>query len=152
MREETRPIVGPLLGIVGGALPAYWAAVEVWVLWRTTPKSKLVHLLVGSQTKVTGALISELRTWFAAVMVVEALVALSAFLLLLYPRRHFLLGVGLLSLSALGLALMGYFPLGLGRTELVAGMVLCPILGLVAGISALLFRSDLEFARAYGFD
>jgi len=152
MREETRPILSSVLGWIAGAGPVYWATVAVLSLWHATPSSGFVQGLVGPQTTVTGALIGELRTWFVAVLVIEALVILSALLLLFFPRRHIILGVLLLGLSAIGLGLMDYFPFGIGRTELLDGMAFCPVVGILAGITGLVFRSDLEFARAYGFD
>jgi hypothetical protein len=152
MREESRPIVGPVLGIIAGALPTYWAARELWVVWRTSVKSKLVGLLVGKHTKVTPALIATLREWFAAVTVVEALVVVFALLLLLYPRRHYTLSGLMLLACALGLGLLLSFPYGVGTAQLWDWMIICPVLGFLGAISGLVFRSDLEFARSYGFD
>ena len=152
MREETRPIIGPVLGMFGGAIPLYWASRELWVVWRTSTKSKLVHLLVGSNTKVTTGVIAQLRSWFGALTLVETAVIALAVLLLLFPRRHFLIGIGLAGMSALGLALFYYFPYSIGTTELNSGLIICPVLGILAGITGLVFRSDLEFARSYGFD
>jgi len=152
MREETRPILAPVLGIFGGALPTYWAARELWVVWRTSTKSKLVSLMVPKHTKITVGLIAELRNWYAAVTFVEALVVLSALLLLFFPRRHVLLSVLLLLTNAIGLGLLYEFPYAIGRIELLAGLVVCPAAAFIAAIAGLMFRSDLEFARTYGFD
>ena len=152
MREETRPILGPVLGLVGGAIPTYWASRELWVVWKASTKSKLIRLLLGTHVKATVGIIHTLRSWFAAVVIVEALATLFALLLLFFPRRHFLWGGLIVVANAVGLALMDYFPYSIGRQELYSGLIVCPILGFLAGLSAFVFRSDLEFARAYGFD
>jgi hypothetical protein len=152
MREETRPILGPVLGIFAGAIPTYWASRELWVVWKTSTKSKLVHLLLGPHVKVTTGVIHTLRSWFAAVVIVEAFATLFPLLLLFFPRRHFLWGAMIILANAVGLALLDYFPYAIGTQELYSGLIVCPILGFLAGVSALVFRSDLEFARAYGFD
>jgi len=152
MREETRPIVGPVLGIFGGALPLYWASRELWVVWRTSTKSKLVRLLVGSHTKVTTGVLTELRNGFAALTIVELLVVLSAVLLLLFPRRHVLLGISMLAMTAVGVGLFQALPFQVGTIELLDGLIVCPACGFLGGIAGLLFRSDTEFARSYGFD
>jgi hypothetical protein len=152
MKEETRPIVGPALGIFGGGIPLYWSARELWVVWRTSPKSKLVQLLVGKTVKVTPGLIAELRNWFAALTIVELIVVAAAFLLIFFPRSHYLLGLLVVAGAAVGFGLMYDFPYTIGRTVLYAGLIVCPFLAILGGISGLVFRSDLEFSRAYGLD
>jgi hypothetical protein len=152
MAEETRPILGPVLGMLGAGLPLYWASRELWVVWKAHTKSKLVGLLVGPHVKVTPGLIVELRRWFAAVTVVEAAVLAAAVLLMFFPRRHYLLAVVMLLGSAIGFWLMYDIPHAVGRTELYSGLIVFPFLAILGGISGLAFRSDLEFARAYGLD
>ena len=44
------------------------------------------------------------------------------------------------------------FPYAIGRTVLFAGLIICPFLAILGGISGVVFRSDLEFSRAYGLD
>lgn len=152
MREESRPVLGPVIGIIAGAVPAYWAAVELWVVWRTSVHSKLVALLVAGHTGVTAGVISNLRQWFAAVLAFEALIVLCSILVILFPRRHLLLGLSQLLSCAIGFVLLYDFPYTIGKTELLDGLIIFPVLGFIAGISGVVFRSDLEFARAYGFD
>lgn len=152
MQEETRPILGPLLGILGGGIPLYWSARELWVLWKAGPKSKLVQLLVGKSVKVTPGLIAELRGWFGVLTIVEVVVVAAALLLVFFPRMHYLLAVLILAGSALGFGLMYDMPYAIGRTVLYAGLIVCPFLAILGGISGIVFRSDLEFSRAYGLD
>jgi hypothetical protein len=152
MKQETRPIAASVLGLIAGAGSLYWAALETWVVWTASTKSDKVRSLLGGSTKVTPALLNELRSWFTALTVLEALAVLFAVLLLLIPRRHLLFGGLVLVLAVAGLGLLDAFPFGIGKTELLAGLVVFPVLGIIGGIASFLFRSDAEFARSYGFD
>jgi len=152
MREETRPIFGTLLGIVGGVIATYWAGEELSMLSKATTKTPAVLDLVGPKVKVTAAVLGELKNWFSILLVVEIAIMAAAVLLFLYPRLHFLWGALLLGLAAASVAVFEFFPYGVGKTELFDGLIISPVLGIVGGIAGLGFRSDLEFARSYGFD
>ncbi len=144
--------MGPILGIFGGAIPLYWASRELWVVWRATPKSKLIKLLLGSHVKATPGIIAQLRIWFGLVTIVELLVVVASLLLIFFPRRHYAISSGLLAATAVGFGLMYEMPYKIGTTILFDGLIVCPFLAFLAGISGLVFRSDIEFARAYGLD
>lgn len=152
MREETRPILGPVLGIIGGGVPAYWAVTKLWILWRASPTSSKVQSLVGSGVKLTPAVIAGLRSSFAAVVFFELAIVVASLLLLLFPRRHYLTSFLLLLFAAVAFGLVYTLPYSVGVTALLAGQVVCPVFAFLAGISGLVFRSDLEFARAHGLD
>lgn len=152
MREETRPILGPVLGVLGGSVPAYWAAGKLWILWRASPTSGKVQGLVGTGVKVTPAVIAGLRSWFVAVLLFELVLVVASLMLLLFPRRHYLVSLLLLVAASVAFGLVYSLPYSVGVTALLSGQVVFPFLAFLAGISGLVFRSDLEFARVHGLD